>query len=856
MTTQVSDRQLSEAVCSSIKDGTYPEDDAYISAELSAGALENLSQMLNQARDEVKSSIRELSRLNAEDVDGWIVEAKQLRQDLDDSKKQTVEMDKLAGQRQELDKTSLEASHKAKFLKRELAFNDKLTSTLEKILELRNTVDGAQESLVSMDVFSAMNGVKEAEARVLALDGCQRTGLVNLMQSKITDIRENLARAALLSWQRLIPVNYETFELRVRERYDPDPKSSLENVVFVLETLDLLKGRLLQLRKDAEAIIFRPRMRKSPGSAQKSIQIRGPVIKSTDERPSPSVEDILTDVSAGFNYFSLIMPTVLATKFLQILAPSVVSLLIAGPLASAVPPDLSGISSFANTLLLVQKFADTMGKRKWPGGAELTEWVENAPKVWLQHRSNGTLSSIRQLLARGVGKPRSVERVETQQVPIEDEAFQENGDTDDWNASWSDEEEGENSAGKEKPDQVVPAEGDDEAGAWGFDDEEEKSGESGPPPVSSQEEDDEGEDWGWGDDNDQDPSTPVRSPQAAKKSSKKASATKPQPTSREVTLRESYHITAVPEQILEIIVQAVDDADSLISSPSEAYGPVKPAGEGLYALPGLILSMYRACAPNTYMHDPSGNMFLYNDSLYLAEQLRAFADHHARKQASSALGIAADIAGLETFGKTSYGKEMEAQRTIVRDLLDGAQGFAHCTEAPFAEACELAISSTTERLAQLHAQWSDVLAPSALQQSLGSLLATVTNKILVDVEELADISEPESQRLVAFCQRIELLERLFLPTNEREVADDADSEQKEQLAARAAMAASVYTPGLLKFQWLSQILEGALADIKFWWTESELALAFAPDEVVDLIEALFADSDHRRKAIAEIRRGR
>ena len=54
MAAQLSDRQLSQAVYTSIKDGTYPEDDSVVSAELSSSALENLSQMLNSARDEVK----------------------------------------------------------------------------------------------------------------------------------------------------------------------------------------------------------------------------------------------------------------------------------------------------------------------------------------------------------------------------------------------------------------------------------------------------------------------------------------------------------------------------------------------------------------------------------------------------------------------------------------------------------------------------------------------------------------------------------------------------------------------------------------------------------------------------------
>lgn len=65
---------------------------------------------------------------------------------------------------------------------------------------------------------------------------------------------------------------------------------------------------------------------------------------------------------------------------------------------------------------------------------------------------------------------------------------------------------------------------------------------------------------------------------------------------------------------------------------------------------------------------------------------------------------------------------------------------------------------------------------------------------------------------------------------------------------------AVYVRNWLKFQYLVNILESSLADIKFLWVEGELRLEFSPDEVVDLIEALFAESDYRRKAIAEIRR--
>ena len=234
-------------------------------------------------------------------------------------------------------------------------------------------------------------------------------------------------------------------------------------------------------------------------------------------------------------------------------------------------------------------------------------------------------------------------------------------------------------------------------------------------------------------------------------------------------------------------------------------------------------------------------MFLYNDSLWLAERLLQYSKDHSNPRVK----LHSDISALSTFGKRAYGREMESQRTILSDLLDGAQGFSNCTEPPFAQECDLAISSTVDRLREVYRQWHPVLSHSALLQSLGSLLSTVINKIIVDVEDMSDISEPESQRLTVFCNRVASLEDLFLPER------PAEAQETEQASMPLT---AVYTPGWLKFQYLVNILESSLVDIKFLWEEGELGLEFDVEELVELIEALFADSEHRRRAIGDIRR--
>lgn len=235
-------------------------------------------------------------------------------------------------------------------------------------------------------------------------------------------------------------------------------------------------------------------------------------------------------------------------------------------------------------------------------------------------------------------------------------------------------------------------------------------------------------------------------------------------------------------------------------------------------------------------------MFLYNDSLWLAERLQ----QHSRDYPNSRSNSQDDVAALLAFGKRAYGREMESQRTILSDLLDGAQGFSNCTVAPFAQECDLAISSTVDRLREVVGQWQPVLSHSALLQSLGSLLSTVVHKIIADVEDMSDISEPESHRLTAFCNRVALLEELFLPRR--------PGEEPEETEPVSVPLTAVYTPGWLKFQYLVNILESSLVDIKFLWEEGELGLEFEVEELVDLIEALFADSEYRRRAIGDIRR--
>jgi protein transport protein DSL1/ZW10 len=232
-------------------------------------------------------------------------------------------------------------------------------------------------------------------------------------------------------------------------------------------------------------------------------------------------------------------------------------------------------------------------------------------------------------------------------------------------------------------------------------------------------------------------------------------------------------------------------------------------------------------------------MFIYNDSNRLCDQLSIFLKERPT-ELSSRLRLEADIKALENFGKRAYTREMESQKTILHDFLEAAQGFTNCTISPFAEDCESAISMTVDRIRDVNRSWESILSPSARLQSVGSLIATITQKMIVDIEDMGDISEEESQRLRHFCDEVSQLKDIFA------TAPDP--------SGSAGDMTGIYVPNWFKFQYLSEILEGSLADIKYLWAEGELKLEFEAEELIDLIEALFAESEHRRKAIGEIRR--
>ncbi|KAI9370780.1 hypothetical protein BJX61DRAFT_548759 [Aspergillus egyptiacus] len=811
MPTQPSEQALCDAVLHFAADGTYPDSELIVAAGFPSTALSRELELITEAKNQVETEISSLSRENDFSVDGWISQAKQLHADLERSRLAAREIVKQHENFQPLRSKVDDAAAKVGLIEKEIDFNQAVTDTLEEVQNLWQQLDSARTLCRDGQIMNAIDSL-EAIERTISLDSCFRNiNVMRLLLEKVAALRREIVGFLHTRWNKHLELDQKKGQLVVSV-------DKLEETISALSRLDELTAANELFQKNLFLVIFDPVLVSNKDGHSHRVQV-GPSSINVEPEPYPaSAPDVLGHSLQVLNFLRRSLPTPILSSLSGSFIAAIASKVISHWLSSAIPTELDGLSQFEDTLDHVLRFSKDMEFSGWHGHEELASWVNQAPRLWLARRRVNSLDQVRKVLSTSKWDSRQVERVEKRQVSDSDEMLLDNSISDEWDASWDDDKEEETQNNVEE-----------DVSAWGLDDDTEA-----PKPDA----DDDGvEDaWGWGEDDDEEQHSAKDTQQKKADVAALAKETKStsQPAPREITLKEYYTITDVPGSILRIIEQQIADSKA-IASPTHSSTLGASSGTGLLALPTLILAMFKATAPSFYgLKLNAGQMYLYNDSLYIADGVRQLATENEFTR------LHTDVEALEKFGKLAYSKEMQTQRTIVTDLLDGVQGFSQCSEQPYLGECENAVTATVDRIREVYREWQPILSHSALLQATGSLLSTVVNKIIIDIEDLGDISETQSQKLVSFCNQVSKLEDLFVP----ETADNAEP----------VPMTAVYVRDWLKFQYLVNILESSLADIKFLWVEGELSLEFSADEVVDLIEALFAESDYRRKAIAEIRR--
>ncbi|KAK4546213.1 hypothetical protein LTR36_002350 [Oleoguttula mirabilis] len=843
------------AILQYISHNTYPDSESVFSSTLTTPSISTLLQELHAAQDDVKNDIRTLSKATAPDIDTWISRAQALQADILHSRDTARAIVAEHEEGRQLKVQVEDAASKVALLEREVGFEETLSGTLEHIRYANGVLDAVQDEAVKGNVEAALERLETAQESIDGLDDVRETRACGLLQGRVKQLRDSLAETATEFWNALLDVRVEEKIVAVKRggglsSYVPDAaadllETDLEDLVMAAQVLGIFDGLVLTLSRDVERAVVRPRLLVDEDGQVVKVIFNAAELSCAGKSDDTSLAALLKDLETIVTFLATHLPASISLPLSDLLIPALSTRLEDHWLEPAVPLDISEMPAFQDTLARVQHLADHIDKCSLRGTKHLHDWVEGAPRTWLTKRREAVLGEVRNLVFAGLGETEVVERVETRMVAREDHAALgggaiEEGGEEEWDSAWEEPAEEEKEIpveGRHGSSIVAAADGaeeDDESSAWDTNDPDDK-----PANEAAGDEEGEGDAWGWGDD-EKAAASPVATKPTSQSSSAKPNGTTPTPTptkpaEREMTLRETFTVTAIPSGILTIIQTLIADAQTLAGS-AYASSPIAPAATGLYTLPTLALAIYRATALTAYTTKlaATGNMLIYNDASHLSSLLRDWQNGEPEK---SRLRLDGDVKALETFAKRAYSAEMESQRTILKDLLDGAGGFGNVTKPPFKAECESAVEQTVDRLREVGKLWKGVLSDGALLQSLGSLLATVTGKMIAEIVDLGDIGEEDSHQLRKLMDVVSAAKDLFV-----------------QQGGGQDMT-FIYCPNWLKFQYLAEILESSLADIRYLWSEGELSLEFEAEEVVELIEGLFAESEMRRRAIGEVRRG-
>ncbi|KAH7246420.1 hypothetical protein BKA59DRAFT_501454 [Fusarium tricinctum] len=841
-TTEQAPQQLSDAIVAFSLEGRFPEDVSAL-PPVSETDLQPAIQALANAKKELETELHTINQETKQDVDSWVRNSKTLQEDIFRSKAMANEIERQSEAPDVSGEAIQDAEEKAEFLNREVQYSQQLHGALQgikRVNQLLGEVEAAKNERRILDSLRLLERSWEAIDQIGVSKTCRVMKLLNIrsfeLKSAVHEVFDHI-------WKTLIHADIETRQIAV---YDvvKDEQMSLADAVVGLQAYKEVDERMEQLWRNVDAAIISPRM-DVRNNTFPNIQADGEILKLSGET-TKSVDALLTDLETAFAFLAQKLPSGLLPSLGNFMMTDVIPKLIREWLDVAVPSSLKEMDNFQVMIKRAKVFCESLTQYGYTGFADLQDWVDNAPSIWLGKCRETTLDSVRSKLLSGIGEPKQVEKVEKQMVSIAEgkEITKTPGgaaatsETADWGADWGDAWEQDNDQPKNQsnpattgPDSTK-ADEDDGADAWGWDEEDTTSEVKDNKQAPKEDDDDSAAAWGWGDeDGTQEPEQPTTT---------KSKNLKAQSETRELVLRETYSISSMPEPVLELIYAILEDGAALTRDDVE-YAPVAATAPGLFGLPTFALALFRAISPYYYSLSEGGNMYLYNDAMYLAEKLSEFADGWKKREeltprARNMLRLDNDIKSLQSFANRSYANEMNIQKTILRDFLGGAQSLMQQDEM---ESC---VELATARIRSMASIWKPILARSVWTQALGSLADALSTKLITDVLEMSSIGQDEAYNIAKLIATATELDDLFLPSALTGTASTGD--EVPQTAQ--------YAPSWLRLKYLSEVLQSNLNEVRYLWFESELSLYFSASEVIDLIEASFEANPRTRDTIREI----
>ncbi|KOS17096.1 Centromere/kinetochore protein zw10 -like protein [Escovopsis weberi] len=868
-------QRLGEVILAFSLEGSFPEDAASLPA-VSETDPSIAIEALGKAKTDLEMSIRTINEETKDDVSSWVKNAKVLQEDIIRSK---VVANDIVHQSEAPDASGQaiqDAETKAEFIRNEAQYNQQLRGVLLRIQHVGQLLAEVDQASKEGRILDALQLLEKSWAALDEVGVSRNTRIVKLLDARAFELKASVHDVLSQAWRALVRVDVEAGQVAIVRELE-DRNLSLDDIVVGFKAYKEIDERMEQFWRNLDASFVSPRM--SAGKAPlPTIKIVSNVI-SLSGTAEPSLDALLSDLESVLLLIARELPRDLLQPFGNFMMADIVPRLIQEWLNPAIPSGLRAMEKFQALISRTTEFCDSLGGAGYERSSELQQWADKAAMRWLEKCRETTLDMIRTSLAGGMGESKRVEKIEKQMVSLaEGKELATTGagaaaDSNDWGDGWGDAWDDDHEQGCEDPapqdesngHDHEAAEDDASADAWGWDDD---ADDAAPPPSedlpkpdepteAADDDDDDGTDaWGWGDDAAEPEPEPEPEVEPEVKVMEKRKQTQPStaiPTAkrrasqaekeetRELVFKEAYSISSMPQPVLDLIYQLLEDGATLTKETDE-HSLVAATAPGLFGLPTFALALFRAISPHYYSLDPGGNMFLYNDATYLAEKLSEFSSSWKQRQdlsprAQNMLRLDNDVKSLESFANRSYSSEMNTQKVVLQDLIGSSKNVMHQDEK------EAAVESGTARIRTMAATWEPILRRSAWSQAVGSLADSLAARIISDVLELSSIGQEEAYSIAKLITSVTELDSLFLPSR---LSGTAPSEDEVPTTAQ-------YAPNWLRLKYLGEVLQSNLNEVKYLWCESELSLYFKVDEVVDLIHASFEDNPRTRDTVREIK---
>ena len=225
------DESIPSILSEAIRDGTFPDSDEVLSANLSSDAVAELLQDISNTKEELDVEVQHISKSLAGGVDDWIAQAKRVQEDVArckaDARKIVEENQNLETQRHE----AREAANKVQLLQQEIAFTANLQQELQNVGSISQRLRQGPQSTERPDRTAAANALAETG---LAISNVSAPRVQALLSEHAEELTKTLRTKLQNEFNCVVDVKLssDTCHLAMREGLDIDELSQ------ALRTLD------------------------------------------------------------------------------------------------------------------------------------------------------------------------------------------------------------------------------------------------------------------------------------------------------------------------------------------------------------------------------------------------------------------------------------------------------------------------------------------------------------------------------------------------------------------------------------------------------------------------------------------